>query len=206
MRPGEPLPITNHYFRETNLDMSGVDKTEWVTKSSLDLFKDKKCVIFSVPGPFTPVCSGFQLPQFEKFYNEFKYEYGYDEVFCHSVADFFVMKAWFKEHDIKNVKIFPDGNGDFARLLGMLVNKSIIGYGYRSWRHAILTEPDFTIKRMFAEPMPEDNLDHDPYGESSPNNIIEYLRREKAGEDLKEEWLYPGIVKKGGDRILGGND
>lgn len=191
MRKKEPVPNTKFHFREHNPKMSGIDKTEWVCKSSYDLFIDKKVVVFAVPGPFTPICSGFQLPQFEKYYNQFRFEYGYDEVYCYSVIDYFVMKAWFKEHNIKNVKMLPDGNGDFARLLGMLVNKSNIGYGMRAWRHALLIEPDFTIKRMFAEPNIEDLLDNDPYGESSPQNILEYLRREKAGEDLKEEWLYP---------------
>ena len=201
MRTGELLPQTTFYFREHNPNFTGVDKTDWVEKTTFDIFQNRKLVVFSVPGPFTPVCSGFQLPQYEKYYNDFRFEYGYDDVYCHSVMDYFVMKAWFKEHNIKNVKMLPDGNGNFARLLGMLVDRSEIGYGMRSWRHALLTEPDMTIKRMFAESNPEDKLGNDPYGESSPQNLIEYLRREKAGEDLKEELLYPKMLRH--DRQLG---
>ena len=200
MRKNELIPPCNFYFREWNPNFEGVDKMDWVIKTSEDIFTGKKCVVFPVPGPFTPICSGFQLPQFEKYYNDFRFEYGYDEVYCHSVADFFVMQAWFKEHNIKNVKMLPDGNGQFARLLGMYINKENFGFGYRSWRHAFLTTNYNTIERMFAEPNIEDNLDNDPYGESSPQNLLEYLRRKKAGEDLKEEWLYPQTILAPGEK------
>jgi len=117
------------------------------------------------------------------------------------------MNAWFKDQKVKNVKMLPDGNGYFARLLGMYVNADKYGFGLKVWRSAFLTTRDMRIERMFAEPNIEDNLDHDPYGESSPANILEYLRRQKAGEDLKTEWLYPDNVAKAGEktRVFGEN-
>ena len=208
MRKLELIPFCKFYYREVNPNFTGIDKMDWVIKDTNDIFKDKRCLVFSVPGPFTPICSAFQLPNFEKYYNDFKFEYGIDEVYCHSISDFFVMSAWFEKHNIKNVKILPDGNGDFARLLGMYVNRSDYGMGMRSWRHAFLTTPDSRIEHLFSEPNPEDNLDNDPYEESSPQNILEYLRRQKAGLDLGEEHLYPNNIARQGEqaRKLGGKN
>ena len=195
MRENELIPDAKFYFREINPNFTGIDKTDWVVKTTEDIFKGKRCLVFSVPGPFTPICSAFQLPQFEKFYNDFRFEYGIDEVYCHSISDWFVMDAWFKKENIKNVKILPDGNGDFARLLGMSVSRTDYGMGIRPWRSAFITTPYEQMEMMFAEPNMQDNLDHDPYEESSPQNILEYLRRQKAGLDLKKDWLYPNTLK-----------
>ena len=195
MRENELIPDAKFYFREINPNFIGIDKTDWVVKTTEDIFKGKRCLVFSVPGPFTPICSAFQLPQFEKFYNDFRFEYGIDEVYCHSISDWFVMDAWFKKENIKNVKILPDGNGDFARLLGMTVSRTDYGMGIRPWRSAFITTPYEQMEMMFAEPNMQDNLDHDPYEESSPQNILEYLRRQKAGLDLKKDWLYPNTLK-----------
>ena len=205
MRENEFIPISNFYYRQEVDGAIGIDKTDWVVKTSFDIFQDKRCLVFSVPGPFTPICSGFQLPRYDKFYNDFKFEYNIDEVYCHSVSDFFVMQAWFKDQNIKNVKMLPDGNGDFARLLGMYVDRTQYGMGKRSWRHAFISDMDMRIERLFTEPHIEDNIDGDPYEESSPENVLEYLRRKKAGEDIKSEWLFPDNVPRKGKqaRVLG---
>ena len=68
--------------------------------------------------------------------------------------------------------------------------------GMRSWRHALITTPDTRIEHLFSEVNPEDNLDHDPYEESSAQNVLEYLRRQKAGEDMKKEYLYPNNIPR----------
>ena len=93
--------------------------------------------MFSLPGAFTPTCSTFQLPGFEKLYEQFK-SFGIDEIYCLSVNDAFVMNAWAKNQDLKNVKVIPDGSGEFTRLMGMLVKKDNLGFGMRSWRYAAL--------------------------------------------------------------------
>ena len=66
---------------------------QWINKTTDDYFKDKRVVLFSLPGAFTPTCSSQQLPGFEKEYNRIK-ELGIDEIYCISVNDSFVMNAW----------------------------------------------------------------------------------------------------------------
>jgi peroxiredoxin len=101
---------------------------EFVYKTSKELFGGKRVIIFSLPGAFTPTCSSYQLPGFEEKYDEFKAA-GIDEIYCISVNDAFVMNEWARQLGIKKVKMLPDGNGDFTRLMGMLVSKSKIGFG-----------------------------------------------------------------------------
>src|SRR3546814_9080629 len=87
----------------------------------------------SHPGAFTPTCTTEQCPAFERFYEDFKAA-GVDEVYCVSVNDAFVMYQWGKHLGIKNVKLLPDGSGDFTRRMGMLIKKNHLGFGERSWQ------------------------------------------------------------------------
>jgi alkyl hydroperoxide reductase subunit AhpC len=146
---------------------------EFVFKSARDLFGKKRVILFSLPGAFTPTCSSYQLPGFEEQYNSFK-DLGIDEIYCISVNDAFVMNEWARSLGIKNVKMIPDGNGDFTRLMGMLVSKSAIGFGARSHRYAAIIN-DGVVEKMFEEPGREDNFGSDPYQESSPENVMQYL-------------------------------
>ena len=75
----------------------------WVDKTTDDLFADKKVVLFSLPGAFTPTCSGEQLPSYDKHFDKFK-EIGMDEVYCISVNDAFVMNAWARDLKIQKKK------------------------------------------------------------------------------------------------------
>ena len=104
---------------------------EWKNCTSDELFKDKKVVLFSLPGAFTPTCSSQQLPGYEEKYDELK-KYGIDDVYCISVNDAFVMNAWFRDEKIKNVKPVGDGEGKFTEQMGMLVDKPAQGFGKRS--------------------------------------------------------------------------
>ena len=150
---------------------------QFVYKTTKDLFLGKKVIIFSLPGAFTPTCSTYQLPGFEQKYDEFR-ALGIDEIYCVSVNDAFVMNEWARQLGIKKVKMLPDGNGDFTRLMGMLVSKSKLGFGLRSHRYAaVLT--DCVREKLFVEPGREDNFAGDPYGESSPENVLEYLKSTK---------------------------
>ena len=147
---------------------------QFVYKTSKELFGGKRVVIFSLPGAFTPTCSSQQLPGYERLYDEFRAQ-GIDEIYCVSVNDAFVMNAWAEQLGIKKVKMLPDGNGDFTRLMGMLVSKSAIGFGQRSHRYAaVLT--DMVREKLFDEPGREDNFAGDPYGESSPEKVLEYCK------------------------------
>ena len=147
---------------------------EWHNATTDSYFKGKRVVIFSLPGAFTPTCSSQQLPGFEKEYNSIK-DMGIDEIYCVSVNDSFVMNAWAKHHNIDKVKVIPDGNGEFTRKMGMLVEKNNLGFGYRSWRYAVLID-NCKIIESFVEPGFEDNCEDDPYEMSSPQVILEYLK------------------------------
>jgi len=85
---------------------------EWKDITSNDLFKDKKIVLFSLPGAYTPTCSSQQVPGYEDKYEELK-KY-VDEVYCLSVNDSFVMNAWFRDQKISKVKPIGDGEGKFT--------------------------------------------------------------------------------------------
>ena len=147
---------------------------EWKDVSTKELFGDKKVVIFSLPGAFTPTCSGQQLPTYDEMYSQFK-DKGIDDVYCVSVNDAFVMNAWARDLGIKNVKMIPDGDGTFTRSMGMLVNKPKQGFGMRSWRYAAIVN-DSTIEQIFIEPGQNDfSDDDDPYTVSSPEHVLSKL-------------------------------
>ena len=146
---------------------------EFVDVSTQELFAGKRVVLFSLPGAYSPTCSDFQLPGFELDYQKFK-DAGIDEVYCVSVNDAFVMNAWGKDQNIQNVKLIPDGNGDFTDGMGMLVDKSNLGFAYRSWRYAAVID-NGTIEWMVEEPGRSDNCPDDPYGETTPEKVLEYV-------------------------------
>ena len=95
-----------------------------------------------------------------------------------SVNDSFVMNKWAEMQGIKNVKVIPDGSGEFTRKVGMLVRKDNLGFGLRSWRYAAIID-NGVVEAWFEEPGLDDNFGADPYGESSPENLLKYL--EPAG-------------------------
>ena len=140
------------------------------------IFANKRVVLVSLPGAFTPTCTTFQLPGFDGKYGEFK-QLGIDEVYCASVNDSFVMNAWFRQLQIQNVKPIPDGNGDFTRKMGFLVEKKPNGFGERSWRYVIVVN-NGEIERIFEEDGFEDNVpvEYDPYVETTPEVILNYIK------------------------------
>jgi peroxiredoxin len=104
---------------------------ELVTTTSDIIFENKNIVLFGLPGAFTPTCSDYHLPGYELNYDELK-KLGVDEVYCLSVNDPFVMKAWAKSLDLKKVKMLPDANLEFTKAMGMTVDRSATGMGQRS--------------------------------------------------------------------------
>ena len=171
------LPKVNFKVRVRDESIGGDNPFKWLTKSTDDFFNNKKVILFSLPGAFTPTCSTFQLPDFNKLYDDFK-SLGIDEIYCISVNDSFVMNAWAKNQNIDKIKVIPDGNGEFTRKMGMLVNKNNLGFGSRSWRYAVIAE-NGKITEKFVEPGFEDNCESDPYEVSSPQNILNFLNEEK---------------------------
>lgn len=159
------VPQVQFVFRENG---------EFVTHTSSELFDGKRVVLFSLPGAFTPTCSAYQLPGFEEKYDDFL-GLGIDDIYCISVNDGFVMNAWSQDQNIKNVKLIPDGNAYFTRSMGMLVNKSNLGFGDRSWRYAMVVDNGI-IEKLFVEAGQRDNADTDPYEMTTPEVVLDYVK------------------------------
>jgi len=147
----------------------------WDRNTTSELFAGKKVIIFGLPGAFTPTCSNNQLPGFEEKYDDF-IAAGIDEIWCTSVNDAFVMHCWAKDRGITKIKMLPDGNGEFAEKMGMLVDKSNLGFGKRSWRYAAIVDDMKIVKILEERGYPRDNHPKDPYGESSPENVYSVLQ------------------------------
>ena len=167
------LPAVDFKVRVRDESIGGPNPYRWEDVSSYDLFANKKVVIFSLPGAFTPTCSTMQLPGFEENYERFQ-ELGVEEIYCVSVNDSFVMNAWAKAQGIEKVKVIPDGTAEFTSGMNMLVCKDNLGFGLRSWRYAIIAT-NGRIDAVFVEPGMEDNCPTDPYGETSPERILNWL-------------------------------
>lgn len=168
------LPAVDFRVRVRDEKIGGPNPYKWDDTSSYDLFAGKKVVIFSLPGAFTPTCSTMQLPGFEKNASAF-YDLGIDDIYCVSVNDSFVMNKWAELQELENIKVIPDGSGRFTEQMNMLVDKDNLGFGRRSWRYAIIAN-NGRIDKWFIEPGMEDNCATDPYGETSPENILNWLK------------------------------
>jgi len=145
---------------------------QFVFKTTADLFDNKRVIVFSLPGAFTPTCSTYQLPGFEEQFALFQAK-GIDAIYCVSVNDGFVMNEWARALDIKNVRVIPDGAGTFTESMGMTVDMSAIGFGRRSRRYAAVVNNGL-LEHMFIEPE-SSATDPDPYGVSSPENVLKHL-------------------------------
>ncbi len=170
---GRRVPNVLFKLRVRDEAVDGDNPYRWEEVATDDVFSGKKIIVFSLPGAFTPTCSTYQLPDFEKLYGQFKQK-GIDDIYCISVNDAFVMNAWGKQQGVENVKLLPDGSGDFTRKMGMLVAKDNLGFGMRSWRYAALIK-DGVVEKWFEEPGFSDNCQDDPYVETSPQNLLEKL-------------------------------
>lgn len=177
---GKQTPNVTFKTRVRDESIGGDNPFRWQDTTSADYFAGKRVVLFSLPGAFTPTCSTFQLPDFEKLFTEFQAA-GIDAIYCISVNDAFVMNAWGKAQGIENIGLIPDGSGKFTRCMGMLVEKDNLGFGDRSWRYAAIIS-DGIVEAWFEEPGFEDNCETDPYGESSPQNILAHLTQKAAAE------------------------
>ena len=173
-RIGSIVPAVVFKTRVRDESVGGPNPFRWQDVNSYEYFGGKRVIVFSLPGAFTPTCSTMQLPGFETMYDEFKQKHGIDEIYCISVNDAFTMNAWAKAQDIKNVKVIPDGNMDFTQKMRMVVDKSNLGFGDRSWRYAMIVN-NGVVEAWFEEPGYSNNCETDPYGETSPENIMNWL-------------------------------
>ena len=170
----------------------GVYVYDWQDINTRDLFKDRRVVLFALPGAFTPTCSNEQLPGYEKNYKAFRKHV--DEVYCLSVNDAFTMNAWGKSLKVKNVQLLPDGSAKFTEKLGMLVAKDNLGFGARSWRYALVIN-NGVIEAAFVEPGKKNNAGDDPYVESTPENVLAYLSTPIVEEAFSPKTVRKAVVK-----------
>ena len=134
--------------------LRGMDSSGVYTIKVDEHFKEKKIVLFSLPGAFTPTCSAKHLPGFVEYSNDIKNK-GVDEIICIAVNDHFVMNAWEKDQNSKGkVTLLADGNGEYTEAMGLAMDRSNFGLGLRGKRFAMIVE----------------------------NNIITHLAVEEGGE------------------------
>lgn len=141
----------------------------WVETSTDEIFKGKNVVLFSLPGAYTPTCSSTHLPRYNELAPQFR-EAGIDTIVCLSVNDPFVMAQWGKDQEAQNLLLLPDGNGVFTEQMGLMVDKSDLNFGKRSWRYSMLVR-DRTIEKLFIEP----EKPGDPFEVSDADTMLHYL-------------------------------
>ncbi|MBL6932516.1 MAG: peroxiredoxin [Rhodospirillales bacterium] len=167
------VPNATFKTRVRNETIKGDNPFEWKELTSDDIFKGKRVVLFALPGAFTPTCSTSHLPRYEELHGNFKAQ-GVDQVVCLSVNDAFVMYQWGLSQKAENVFLLPDGNAEFTRKMGMLVNKENLGFGARSWRYSMLVDNGEIVK-MFVEDGFDDNVGNDPFEVSDADTMLGYL-------------------------------
>lgn len=170
----QTVPAATFHTRVRNESLGGPNPFEWKNLTSDDVFSGKRIVLFALPGAFTPACSENHLPGYERHYDAFR-AVGIDEVICLSVNDAFVMFQWALSRKIEKVQMLPDGNGEFTRKMGMLVERTSNGMGLRSWRYSMLVE-DHKIGKLFIEPDLKDNPPGVPLEVSGAETMLSYLR------------------------------
>jgi len=148
---------------------------EWKDIDTVEIFDNKKVVVFALPGAFTPTCSSQQLPGYEEKYDQLK-ALGVDEVYCLSVNDAFVMNAWLRDEKIVKVKAIGDGEGVFTQGMGMLVNKPGQGFGMRSWRYSMLVDNGEVVKTFVEDGKNNASDDDDPFKVSDVDTMIDFIK------------------------------
>ena len=174
-KEGKMIPNIMLRIRVRDDSLQKSNPFKWKSVNTQDLFKNKKIVIVCLPGAFTPICSSSHLPNYEKKYKEFK-KLGIDDVYCLSVNDAFVMYNWGKKLKIKNVKLLPDGNGDFTKKMNALVKKRNLGFGNRSWRYSMYID-NCKIQKIFCENNMNDDYKYDPFKKSDVDTMLHYLKK-----------------------------
>ncbi len=154
---GDKLPETTLIKPSAN----GPEKVQ-----SGEFFAGRKVALFSVPGAFTPTCSAKHLPSFEDNADALKAK-GIDEIACTAVNDPFVMGAWKEQTGAQEVTMLSDGNGDFARDLGLTMDGSGFGLGQRGQRFSMVVD-DGVVTQLNVE-QPGD------YSVSSAEHMLEQM-------------------------------
>lgn len=134
--------------------------------TSSEYFAGKRVALFAVPGAFTPTCSARHLPSYVDKAQELKGK-GIDEIACISVNDPFVMKAWGERDGSQDITMIADGNGAFAKAVGLEMDGSKFGMGTRSQRYSMIVD-DGVVEQLNIEGPGE-------YRASSAENMLDQL-------------------------------
>jgi peroxiredoxin len=126
-----------------------------------EYFKGKKVALFSVPGAFTPTCSAKHLPGFVDKASELKAK-GVDEIVGTAVNDAFVLQAWNQANGSNDITMLADGNGDFAKALGLTMDGSGFGMGPRAQRYSMIVD-DGVVQELNVEAPGDFNLSSADY-------------------------------------------
>ncbi|MHB1950344.1 MAG: glutathione peroxidase [Acidiferrobacteraceae bacterium] len=161
-------------------------KDAWRDLSSDEIFRGRSVIVFGLPGAYTPTCSSSHVPRFNELADTFAHK-GIDEVICVSVNDAFVMNQWRLDQKADKITFLPDGNGEFSERMGMLVDRSDLGFGKRSWRYSMLVR-DGVIEKMFIEP----DRPGDPFEVSDADTMLRYLDPHARGPELAFLFTRPG--------------
>tara|TARA_S200000501_G_scaffold309538_1_gene299464 strand:+ start:2794 stop:3327 length:534 start_codon:yes stop_codon:yes gene_type:complete len=136
----------------------------------------KKTILIGLPGAFTPVCTTYQIPEFEERFDELK-EFGIEQICAVVVNDGWVLGAWQQKLNLQNIRLLSDGNGEFTEKMNMLVSYRHLHFGWRSWRYACLVN-NGKIEKSWIEKGFTNNPWDDPYEETTFDNVLEYLKNE----------------------------
>jgi len=117
-----------------------------------DVFSGKTIALFAVPGAYTPTCSAKHLPSFVEHAAALRSK-GVDDIVCTSVNDAFVMGEWSKSEGADGIRMLADGNGAFAKAVGLELDASGFGMGSRSQRYSMLVE-NGVVKKLNVEDGP----------------------------------------------------
>lgn len=163
-KPGDRIPDVTFKVRKDG---------EWAEWTTRDLFAGKTAVVFALPGAFTPTCSSTHLPGYMVAAKDLAAA-GIDVIYCLSVNDTFVMNSWAEDQRVAGeVTMLPDGSGHFSRGMDMLVDKDNLGFGWRSWRYAMLVN-DGVIEKMFVE---DRNQPGDPFAVSDAQTMLAHVKQ-----------------------------
>ncbi|MFF7859968.1 MULTISPECIES: peroxiredoxin [unclassified Pseudomonas] len=147
IKTGDQLPDVTLYEYNNDAGICAIGPNAF---SVHDRCKQKKVVIFGLPGAFTPTCSERHVPGYVA-QAQALFAAGVDEIFCVSVNDAFVMNAWGNSLQVGDaVKMIGDGNGDFSDALGLIQDLSARGLGRRSLRYAMVVD-DLIVQHVAVE-------------------------------------------------------
>ena len=168
------IPEIIFHTRVRDASIPGDNPFRWQDRTTRDIFEGKRSILFSLPAAFSPTCTDHHFPRYEILSDQFK-SLGIDQIICISVNDAFVMFQWGKKVGVNQIYLLPDGNAEFTRRMGMLIDRSAFGMGFRSWRYSLLLN-GLAIEKAFVEDGIDDISPDDPLCVSDADTMLSYLQ------------------------------